>query len=215
MLCTARPRPSISGLWWEKESLLHLPTMRVGKGQMEMVFIFTPSQTETMAGVWHAASKQGHQKKWGMKSPVFHQFNIPNIGRGQADSAHLPRKTYGIQLKGCSFSKTVSLSLNFLRRSLWPCFRLEKKKSWGTARLKKVWIQSGHCHLSPSVLFKGVFAFKNVSKPPSSLPAIFIPCLRRKLGSKSTIHLWWHGKNIPKKKKYLEMQEWKRLEKTI
>lgn len=61
--------------------------------------------------------------KKGIKSPVFHQFNIPNISPGQADSTRLPKKTYGIQLKGSSFSKTVSFSLNFLRRSVWTCFR--------------------------------------------------------------------------------------------
>lgn len=74
----------------------------------------------------------------GMKGPVFHQFNIPNISPSQADSTHLPKTTYGIQLKGSSFSKTVSFSLNFLRRSVWTCFRLKKKKkSRGTATLKK------------------------------------------------------------------------------
>lgn len=61
--------------------------------------------------------------KKGIKSPVFHQFNIPNISPSQADSTRLPKKTYGIQLKGSSFSKTVSFSLNFLRRSVWTCFR--------------------------------------------------------------------------------------------
>ena len=29
---------------------------------------------------------------------------------------------------------------------------------------KKGWIESGHSHLSPTVLFKDVFAFKNVYK---------------------------------------------------
>ena len=72
-----------------------------------------------MSGVWH--------RKRGMKSPVFHQFTIPNISPSQADRTHLPKKTYGIQLKGSSFSKTVSFSLNFLRRSVWTCFRKKKK----------------------------------------------------------------------------------------
>lgn len=111
----------------------------------------------------------------GIKSPVFHQFNIPNISRSQADSNRSPTKTYGIQLKGSSFSKTVSFSLNFLRRSVWTCFRFLKKKVVEVLQhWKKVWIQPGHCHLSTSVLFKGVFALKNVCEPSSSLPANFI-----------------------------------------
>lgn len=61
---------------------------------------------------------QNRSIKKGMKGPVFHQFNIPNISPSQADSTHLPKTTYGIQLKGSSFSKTVSFSLNFLRRSV-------------------------------------------------------------------------------------------------
>lgn len=96
---------------------------------MEVVNISRPSQKQTMAGVWQAASKHNYQEKrggWRVLCSV--KFNIPDISAGQADSAHLPRKTYGIQLKGSSFSKTVSLSLNFLRRSVGPCFRLEKKK---------------------------------------------------------------------------------------
>lgn len=50
----------------------------------------------------------------GIKSSVFHQFNIHSISEGQADSAALPRQTYGIRLKGSSFLRRPS-SLNFLR----------------------------------------------------------------------------------------------------
>lgn len=50
----------------------------------------------------------------GIKSPVFRQFNIHCISEGQADSATLPRQTYGIRLKGSSFLRRPS-SLNFLR----------------------------------------------------------------------------------------------------
>lgn len=50
----------------------------------------------------------------GIKSPVFRQFNIHCISEGQADSAALPRQTYGIRLKGSSFLRRPS-SLNFLR----------------------------------------------------------------------------------------------------
>lgn len=85
---------------------------------------------------------------------------ISNIDRGQADSARLPKTTSGIQLKGCRSAGTASLSPNFLRR---------ERESVGSSG------GAGHCHLSPAVLFKGVFAFRNVSKPSSSLAAIFIP----------------------------------------
>lgn len=64
--------------------------------------------------------------KKGIRNPVFHHFNIPNISPCQADSTPLPKKTHGIQLKGSSFSKTVSFSLNFLRRSVRTCFHLKK-----------------------------------------------------------------------------------------
>lgn len=50
----------------------------------------------------------------GIKSPVFHQFNIPSISARQADISYGPRQTYGIQLKGSSFLRRHS-SLNFLR----------------------------------------------------------------------------------------------------
>lgn len=112
--------------------------------------------------------------KWQMKSTVFHQLNISHISFSQADSPRLPKITYGIRLKGSSFLKTASFSLNFLRSRYERAFTQKKKKSEVLERWKKVWIQPGHCHLSTSVLFKGVFAFKNVSKPSSSLPAIFI-----------------------------------------
>lgn len=48
-------------------------------------------------------------------------------------------KHMGFSWRAPVFQKTVSLSPNFLRRSVWPCFRLEKKKksSWGTTTLKK------------------------------------------------------------------------------
>lgn len=117
--------------------------------------------------------------KWQMKSTVFHQLNISHISFSQADIPRLPKITYGIRLKGSSFLKTASFSLNFLRSRYERAFtqREKKKKSEVLERWKKVWIQPGHCHLSTSVLFKGVFAFKNVSKPSSSLPAIFIPDL--------------------------------------
>lgn len=123
--------------------------------------------------------------KKGIKSPVFHQFNIPNISPGQADSTRLPKKTYGIQLKGSSFSKTVSFSLNFLRRLVWTCFRLKKKKkvevlqcwrsefSQDTATfhprccskvclLSKMWANLRHHYLPfSSLAFKGTLRGKN------------------------------------------------------
>lgn len=89
------------------------------------VFCYSVSE-ETIAGAWQSLQTQGPEK--GIKSAVFHQLHIPNISPGQADSARLPRKTYGIQLKGSSFSKTVSFSLNFLRRVGMNVLSFKKKK---------------------------------------------------------------------------------------
>lgn len=114
--------------------------------------------------------------KKGIRNPVFHHFNIPNISPCQADSTPLPKKTHGIQLKGSSFSKTVSFSLNFLRRSVRTCFHLKKpcnvKKRPGFSRdtatfhppccpkvclLWKMWANLRHHYLTfSSPLFKGI-----------------------------------------------------------
>lgn len=72
-----------------------------------------------------------------MKSPVFHQFNIPNISPSQADSTHLPKKTYGIQLKGSSFSKTVFQSKLLKEVGMNVLSFKKKKKKKSTAMLKK------------------------------------------------------------------------------
>lgn len=105
----------------------------------------------------------------GIKSPVFRQFNIHCISEGQADSAALPRQTYGIRLKGSSFLRRPS-SLNFLRS------RYERALFKRYCHFQKAWIQWRHCYLSPSVLFKGVFALEMCANlrhhylPFSSLP---------------------------------------------
>lgn len=94
------------------------------------------------------------QPSKGIKSPVFHQFNIPSISARQADTSYEPRQTYGIQLKGSSFLRRHS-SLNFLRsRSERALFKK------GTATFKTAWIQPTHCYLSPAMLFKGVFGLE-------------------------------------------------------
>lgn len=66
--------------------------------------------------------------KWQMKSTVFHQLNISHISFSQADSPRLPKITYGIRLKGSSFLKTASFSLNFLRSRYERAFTQKKKK---------------------------------------------------------------------------------------
>lgn len=74
--------------------------------------------------------------KWQMKSTVFHQLNISHISFSQADMPRLPKITYGIRLKGSSFLKTASFSLNFLGSRYERAFTTKKKK-WGTWAVKK------------------------------------------------------------------------------
>lgn len=103
---------------------------------------------------------------------MFHQFNIPSISARQADTSYGPRQTYGIQLKGSSFLRRYS-SLNFLR-----------------SRSERALFKKRYCHFQKSVdsadtllpfnrhVVKRCVWFRNVCKPSSSLPAIFIPPLK-------------------------------------
>ena len=62
-------------------------------------------------------------------------------------------KHTGLNWRGQFFKDSPS-SINFLRSRYKRAFL----KKYGTATLKKAWIQPRHYHLSPSMLFKGVFA---------------------------------------------------------
>lgn len=126
------PRGALSIMRMQRFFTSHCQQQQVSLLMKQTEVFKSHSQHGTLRWQWQVSDKQALDRsiRKGMNGPVFHQFNIPNISPSQADSTHLPKTTYGIQLKGSSFSKTVSFSLNFLRRSVWTCFRLKKKKKY-------------------------------------------------------------------------------------
>lgn len=83
---------------------------------------------------------------------AFQRFHILKLRPGRADGVRLPKTTRATE-------RRLQLCRNGLFQSgLW--------RRWLCRR--SLWTERGHCHLSPAVLFKGVFVFKNVSKPSSS-----------------------------------------------